>query len=121
MSITKEKAWVIFRADRLGHEEAAPALDNMTQDEFYDYSQHADDFDYKLAQIGIEAQNEAAAIMEAHPHTQEVLGSKKPWELVADDYWALISQFKGSKFERLHLSAMFGQPNSELLLELVKP
>jgi hypothetical protein len=119
-TLTKEKAWVIFRADKLGHIEAKPALDGMTKAEFDAYECYAEDFELELAKIGIEAQNEAATIMEAHPELK-YLETLKPYNWDGYDYTKLIKAFRFSKFERLHLSAMFRVQNAELLLELVKP
>lgn len=120
-TLTKEKAWVIFRADKLQQIEGKAALDTMTGPEFRAYEAFAEEFDMDLAQIGVEAQNEGVTIWEAHPNTQEALSQIPQHSWTADNYWSLISIFKGSKFETLHLSAMFGVPNNELLLELVKP
>lgn len=120
MSITKEKAWTIFRADKLGQIEGQQAVDAMNRDEFEAYESYAEEFDFEIAKIGVEAQNEAAAIIERNSEVIKLDGIK-PYNFTANHYWTLISQFKGSKFETLHLSAMFGVPNNELLLELVKP
>jgi len=121
MTITKESAWVIFRADKLGHEEAAPAMDNMSEDEWNSYQSHAEGFEMELAKIGIEAQNEAAAIWEENPGTRSALEAVKRHNWTYYEYKSLVALFAGSKFQTLHLSAMFGVPNAELLLELVKP
>jgi len=121
MSLTKEKAWVIFRADKLGHEEAEQAFGNMTKDEFDAYECYAEDFDLEIAKIGVEAQNEAAELQEDYAELIGLLQAKKPWALTAHDYSMIVLPFKGSKFETLHLSAMFRVSNAELLLELVKP
>ena len=120
MSLTKQKAWVIFRADKLGHEEAEQALGNMSKDAFDAYECYAEDFELEIAKIGVEAQNEAATLTAANSH-YEYLTVMKPWQLRAIDYVTLVNIFKGSKFEQLHLSAMFRVNNAELLLELVKP
>jgi hypothetical protein len=121
VTITKEKAWTIFRAEKLGQPEGQAAIKALQGLEWGDYHLHAQEFEMKLAQIGVEAQNEGVAIWEAHPNTQEALGLIPQHSWTADNYWSLISLFKGSKFETLHLSAMFRVANNELLLELVKP
>jgi len=119
-SLTKEKAWVIFRADKLQQIEGKAALDALTKEEFDAYECYAEDFDLELAKIGIEAQNEAAALTEVNIVFEE-LQMKPQHTWVADDYARLVKQFEGSNFEQLHLSAMFRVPNGELLLDLVKP
>lgn len=121
MTITKEKAWTIFRADKLGQIEGKASIDALTEAEWNSYQSWSEEFEMKLAQIGVEAQNEGVAIWEAHPNTQEALGLIPQHSWTADNYWSLISIFKGSKFETLHLSAIFRVANNELLLELVKP
>lgn len=121
MSLTPHAAWLIFKADKLGEEEGKAALKAMTGPEFQAYEALVEDIEFRIAQIGVEAQNEAAAIIEAHPNTREVIESLEPYNLTADHYWAIISPFKGSKFEELHLSAMFRVQNAELILELAKP
>lgn len=118
-ALTKDKAWVIFRADKLQQPEAVAAINAFTKDEFDAYECWAEDFEMELAKIGVEAQNEAAAIMEEHPAAY--LQHKKPWAFTVHDYNLFLAPFKGSKFETLHLSALFGIQNNELLLELVKP
>lgn len=119
-TITKEKAWVIFRADKLQEMEGKQAINHLTKEEFDAYESYAEDFDLELAKIGIEAQNEAAAIMAEHPELK-YLETIKPYNWDGYDYTKLINAFRFSKFERLHLSAMFRVQNAELLLELVKP
>ena len=120
-SITKESAWTIFKSHALGQPEAEAALVRMTDEEMDAYECWVEDFQLKLAQIGAEAQNEAAAIWAEHPSTKEALYAIGPSRWTADNYWSLVSIFKGSKFEQLHLSAMFHFSNNELLLELAKP
>lgn len=120
MSLTKEKAWIIFRADKLGYVEAQEAFKIMTKDQFDAYECWAEEFDLEIAKVGIEAQNEAATIMEAHPELS-YLDTVKPYNWNAMDYRNIVLPFAGSKFEKLHLSAMFRIQNNELLLELVKP
>ena len=120
MSITKESAWVIFRADKLGHEEAAPAMDNMSEDEWNSYQSHAEGFEMELAKVSVEAQNEAATLVANNPDLN-VAESKSAYQWVAEDYRKVVTVFEGSKFEKLHLSALFRISNAELLLELVKP
>lgn len=119
-TLTKEKAWVIFRADKLQQPEGEAALAHLSKDEFEAYEAFAEEFEMELAQIGVEAQNEAAAIMEANPDLK-YFETVKPSNWYAADYRALVLPFAGSKYERLHLSAMFRVQNAELLLELVKP
>jgi hypothetical protein len=121
IDLTKEKAWVIFRADKLGHIEGKAAVDALSKEEFDAYECYAEDFELELAKIGVEAQNEAAAIWEEYPTTKAVLESIKPYNWTTDEYGELLEVFRGSKFEKLHLSAMFRVNNAELLLELVKP
>lgn len=120
MTLTKEKAWVIFRADTLQQPEGKAALNAMTKAEFEAYECYAEEFDLEIAQIGMEAQNEAAALTEGSI-VLDMLQAKKQHSWTAADYINLISVFRDSKFETLHLSAMFRVPNNELLLELVKP
>ena len=120
-AMTKQKAWTIYRADKLGQIEGKAAIDALTHSEAEAYNSWAGEFDLALTQLGIVAQNEGAAIWEAHPNTQEVLSQIPQHSWTADNYWGLICIFKGSKYETLHLSALFGVPNGELLLELVKP
>jgi len=122
MTMTQQQAWTIFHADKMGwREQADSALKNLTGPEQQAYQVHAEEFELALAKLGIEAQNEGAAIWADNPNTQFVLENTKPYDLTADQYCAIIQLFKGSKFERLHLSAMFRVQNAELLLELVKP
>lgn len=118
--LTKDKAWVIFRAEKLGQIEGKAALDNMTGPEFQAYECYAEEFDLEIAKIGVEAQNEATALTEVNIVIED-LQSKPQRTWLAEDYAKLVKQFEGSKFEALHLSAMFRVPNNELLLELVKP
>lgn len=120
-TLTKEKAWTIFRADKLGQPEGKAAIDALTEEEWNSYQSWTEEFDLKLAQIGVEAQNEGATIWEAHPNTQEALAGIPQHSFTADHYWSLISMFKGAKYETLHLSSLFAINNAELLLELVKP
>lgn len=120
-SITKESAWAIFKANALGQPEAEAAIERMTSDEVDAFDCWVEDFQLALQVIGVEAQNEAAAIWEAHPNTKEVLDSMHPCRWTADHYWSLVSIFKGAKYEQLHLSGMFRFSNAELLLELAKP
>lgn len=121
MSITKQTAWPIFRSVALGQPEGEQALIRMNALEFEAYSGFKDDFELDLAKIGIEAQNEAATINEDNPDLVAELGVVPPNRWTADEYTKAVSMFKGSKFEQLHLSAMFRIPNTELLLELAKP
>jgi len=121
MSITKQSAWPIFKAVALGQPEGEQALIRMNATEFEAYSGLKEDFELELAKIGVEAQNEAATIWEAHPNTKEVLETITPSRWTADNYWSLVSIFKGSKYEQLHLSALFRFSNNELLLDLAAP
>jgi len=121
MSITKQSAWPIFKAVALGQPEGEQALIRMNAIEFEAYSGLKEDFELELAKIGIAAQNECAALWEAHPSTKEVLESMSPTRWTADHYWSLVSIFKGSKYEQLHLSAIFRFENTALLLDLAAP
>lgn len=118
--MSKLNAWTIFRAEKLGHEEAEDALSNMTEDESEQYAERVKEFEMELAQIGIEAQNEAAALTEGNDDIA-YLQNVKPWDWKATDYVTVVEVFKESKFEKLHLSALFRINNSEILLDLVKP
>lgn len=121
MTITKQSAWAIFKGIALGQPEAKQAVLRLTKPEFEAYECWAEDFQMEVSKVGVEANNEAAAIIEAHPNTKEVLETITPSRWTADNYWALVSIFKGSKYEQLHLSAMFRFSNTELLLELAAP
>lgn len=121
MSLTPHAAWLIFRADKLGQEEGKAALKNMTGPEFQAYECLVEDFEFQLAQIGVEAQNEAAALWDTRPATKNMLEYIKPYLWTAYHYEELVSVFKDSKYEQLHLSAFFRVQNAELLLDLVKP
>jgi len=121
MSLTKQSAWTIFKGVSLGQPEAKAALDRLTKGEFEAYECLKEDFELELAKIGVEANNEAATIWEAHPNTKEVLETITPSRWTADNYWSLVSIFKGSKYEQLHLSALFRFNNNELLLDLAAP
>jgi hypothetical protein len=121
MSLTKESAWTIFKGVSLGRPEAKSAIARLTKGEFEAYECLKEDFELELAKIGVEANNEAAAIWEAHPNTKEVLETITPSRWTADNYWSLVSIFKGSKYEQLHLSALFRFSNNELLLDLAAP
>jgi hypothetical protein len=120
MSLTKQSAWTIFEGEKLGTREAAKALNRMTKPEFEAYQCYAAVFELAVAKIGAEAQNEAAKLWEKHPNTREHLEAIKPYHWTADHYWSLVSVFKGSKFEQLHLSAQFRIANHQLLLDLAK-
>jgi len=121
MSLTKQSAWTIFKGQALGHSEAKQAILRLTKPEFEAYECWVEDFQLEVSKIGVEANNEAATIWEAHPNTKEVLETITPSRWTADNYWSLVSIFKGSKYEQLHLSAMFRFSNNELLLELAEP
>jgi len=121
MSLTKQSAWTIFKGQALGQREAAKAVARLTKPEFEAYECWVEDFQLEVSKIGVEANNEAATIWEAHPNTKEVLETITPSRWTADNYWSLVSIFKGSKYEQLHLSAMFRFSNNELLLELAEP
>jgi hypothetical protein len=120
MSLTKQSAWAIFEGEKLGKAEAVTALNALTKPEFEAYQCWAEDFELAVAKISVEAQNEAAKLWEDHPNTVEALGSIKPYNWTADNYWGLVSMFKGSKFEQLHLSAQFRIANHQLILDLAK-
>ena len=120
MSITKNTAWTIFKGIVLNQPEAKQAILRLTKPEHDAYECWVEDFQMEVSKISVEANNEGAAILEAHPNTKEVLEGMHPSRWLADDYWALVSIFKGSKFEQLHLSGMFRFSNNELLLELAE-
>ena len=120
MSITKEQAWTIFKGDKLGHKEATTALNALSKDEFEAYQCLEEDFEMAVAQIGVEAQNEAARIWEDNPNTLAELSAVKTNLWMSEDYTKLVSLFKGAKYEQLHLSAQFRLTNNELLLDLAK-
>lgn len=119
-SITKEQAWVIFEAKALGQREGEKALVRMTDEEMAAYEVFAEQFEMAVAQIGVAAQNEAATIQADNPELMVDLQAKSMDRWMAEDYSKAVSMFKGSKFEQLHLSAMFRIQNNELLLELAK-
>jgi len=121
MSITKQTAWPIFKAVALGQPEGRGAIARMTKGEFEAYECLKEDFEFEIARVSVEAQNEAAGIWEAHPNTKEVLETITPSRWTADNYWSLVSIFKGSKYEQLHLSAMFRFTNNEVLLDHAAP
>jgi hypothetical protein len=121
MGLTHQSAWLIFKSDKLGQPEGKSALAAMTGPEFQAYECLAEDFEFELAKIAVEANNEAAAIIASHPTTYEVLEAKKPWEWNAYHYRLAVTPFEGSKYEQLHLSAMFRIANNELLLDLIRP
>lgn len=122
MTITKPQAWDIFRLEKLeGPLQIGGPADHLTKQEFEQYESFAEEFDLELAQIGIEAQNEAATIWGDNPKLVAELSALKGYDWTAEHYTKLVSLFKGSKFEKLHLSAQFRVSNNELLLELVKP
>lgn len=121
MSITKQSAWLIFESEKLGQEQGKQALKKMSKDEHDAYLCWFDDFELAVAQVGIAAQNEAAELQEQHKIELEVLQAKRPYLWNAEDYRTLVTLFEGSKYEQLHLSAMFRYQNFELLLQLAKP
>jgi len=121
MSITKQSAWTIFKGLALGQAEAKQAILRLTKGEVEAYECWVEDFNYEIAKIGVEANNEAATIKEDNPVLMAELESMSPSRWTADNYVALVSLFKGSKFEQLHLAAMFRFSNTELLLELAEP
>jgi hypothetical protein len=120
MSLTKQSAWTIFEGEKLGKAEATSALNRLTKPEFEAYQCYAEDFDLAVAKIGVEAQNEAAKLWEDRPATRKMLEFIKPYHWTAYHYEELVSVFKGSKFEQLHLSAQFRIANHQLLLDLAK-
>lgn len=122
MSITKEQAWGIFRAEKLeGPQQSGGPADHLNKEDFEAYENFAEEFEMKLAQIAVEAQNEAATIAEDNPTIVAEVEALEPYDWTADHYVRVVSLFKGSKFEKVHLSAAFRVPNGPLLLELVKP
>jgi len=121
MTVSADKAWSIFRADKLGQPEAKAAIDTLSPEEVEQYVAHAQGFEMKLAQIGVEAQNEAATVAEDNPEVVAEVNALEPYDWTADHYVKVVSLFKGTKFEKLHLSSAFRIANGELLLAMVKP
>lgn len=121
MTVTPDRAWAIFKADKLGQPEGKAARDSFTLDESNAFEEHVDEFEAKLAQIGVEAQNEAATIAEDNPELVAEVDAMKPYDWTADHYVRVVSLFKGTKYEKLHLSSAFRIANGELLLDMVKP
>ena len=122
MALTKLEAWTLFKADKLGQTEGRTAIEALTKEDFDAYEEFAEGCEFDLAKLGIDAQNEAAHLLEVHEATVSDLTAKgMPYEWVAEDYRKLVGIYEGSNHERLHLSAMFRFANNELLLELVKP
>lgn len=121
MSVTQAQAWAIFEGEKLGQPESQTAQAQMTDEEMEEYTAFTNEWEMKLAQIGVDAQNEAATIAEDNPTIVAEVTSLEPYNWTADHYVKTVSLFKGSKFEKLHLSAAFRVPNAPLLLELVKP
>jgi hypothetical protein len=120
MTLTKQSAWSIFKGTALGQPEAKQAIDSMHHGEFEAYDCWREDFEMAIAQIGVEAQNEAATIQEDNPELMVELQATPMNRWKAEEYTKAVSMFKGSKFEQLHLSAMFRVANNELLLDLAK-
>ena len=121
MSLTKQSAWSIFKGIVLNQSEAKQAILRLTKPEHDAYECWVEDFQMEVSKIGVEANNEAATIKEDNPALMAELDSLAPSRWTADNYVALVSLFKGSKFEQLHLSGMFRFSNNELLLELAEP
>lgn len=121
MSITKQSAWPIFKAVALGQPEGEQALIRMNATEFEAYSGLKEDFELELAKISIEANNEAATIQADNPELLAELELTPLNRWKAEEYTKAVSMFKGSKYEQLHLSAMFRFSNNELLLDLAAP
>lgn len=121
MSITKQQSWFIFEAVSLGQQEGHAALAALIGEDNDSYLAHKEEFEMEIAKVGVEAQNEAAAINEDNPELIAELSSKPINRWLSEDYTKAASMFKGSKYEALHLSAMFRFSNNDLLLELVKP
>jgi hypothetical protein len=120
MSLTKQSAWTIFEGEKLGRAEATATMNRLTKPEFEAYQCHAEDFELAVAKIGAEAQNEAAKIWEDNPTTVAELSAIPTNRWTAEQYIQLVSLFKGTKYEQLHLSAQFRITNNALLLELAK-
>lgn len=120
MSITKQSAWTIFKAVSLGQPEGEQALLRLSALEFEAYTGLKEDFEMEVAKVGIEAQNEAAALTENQPAI-EALEGKRLVDFVAQDYISMVKLFEGSKYERLHLTALFRISNTPLMLELAAP
>jgi hypothetical protein len=121
MTISPDKAWAIFKADKLGQSEAKTVIEGFSKEEQEEYLGHVEGFEMKLAQIGVEAQNEAATIAEDNPEVVAEVNALEPYDWTADHYVKVVSLFKGTKFEKLHLSSAFRIANGELLLAMVKP
>lgn len=121
MTVSQADAWAIFRANKLGQPEGEAAQVTMTDDEMEVYLGHAAGFEMKLAQIAVEAQNEAATIAEDNPELVAEVEALEPYDWTADHYVRVVSLFKGTKYEKLHLSHTFRIANGELLLAMVKP
>ena len=120
-TLTKQIAWTIFKGVAQGQKEAEKALARLTKGEFEAYDCWREDFEFEVAKVRIEAQNEAAGIRDDNPILMAELEPLHPSRWTAEDYTKLVSIFKGSKYEQLHLSAMFRVNNAELLLELAEP
>lgn len=118
MTMTALDAWTIFRAVNLGQEEGAAALANLSEEDKKAYDTHVDDFQFKLAQIGIEANNEAA---EAFAEKGHLLEGKRRADYTAQDYRTFLDVVDGTKYEKLHLTAFFSVQNNAVLLDLIKP
>lgn len=120
-SITKESAWAIFEGIALGQRESAKALARLTKPEFEAYECWKEDFELALQTVGVEAQNEAVRVWNDNPVLKAKMETVSPTRWMAEDYINVVSVFKGTKYEQLHLSAMFRFENAKLLLELAKP
>lgn len=120
-SITKESAWAIFKANALGQPEAEAAIERMTSDEVDAFDCWVEDFQLALHVVGVEAQNEAVKVWNDNPELKAEMETVSPSLWKAEDYIKLVSIFKGTKYEQLHLSGLFRFSNAELLLDLAKP
>lgn len=121
MALSPLEAWTIFRADKLQHIEGKAALDALEKEDFEAYETHAEKFEMDLAKLGIEAQNESAKVWGDNPAVLAELEASNAWDWTADTYIKAVSVFKGTRYEKLHLAAMFHVNPNELLLGLVKP
>lgn len=121
MSLTKESAWTIFKAKALGQPEGEAALARMTKPEREAYECLTEDFELAVQIVGVEAQNESVTVWNDNQELKAELEAKSPTRWTAEDYIKLVSIFKGTKYEQLHLSALFRFENAALLLELAVP
>ena len=121
MTVSPGKAWAIFKTGKLDPSVAKDTIEALSKEDQEQYLEHAAGFEMKLAQIAVEAQNEAATIAEDNPELVAEVEAIEPYDLTADHYVRVVSLFKGTKYEKLHLSSAFRIANGELLLGMVQP